>query len=78
MPDKSPSPSLTNNPPQGTPQPTSKFEIGEEFGTAKKNLPPARIVLIGVAVVIVAWAILAFMQRPSTRWFLSRFRIRVR
>jgi hypothetical protein len=47
-------------------QPPTDFQIGEEFGTAKKNLPPARIVLIGVAAVIVVGGILAFLQRPRT------------
>jgi hypothetical protein len=39
------------------PQPRTPFRIGEEFGTAKRNLPPARIVAIGVAIVLVAGAI---------------------
>ena len=65
MPDESPSPSATNTPAPSPTQPASDFEIGEEFGTAKKNLPPARIVLIGVAIVIVIGAILAFMQRAK-------------
>lgn len=48
------------------PQPGSDFRIGEEFGTAKKNLPPLRIILIGVGVILVAWGIAAFLQRPRT------------
>jgi len=47
--------------------PPSKFEIGEEFGTAKKNLPPARIVLIGVAIIIVIGGVLALIQRPKSQ-----------
>src|SRR5215467_1924160 len=38
------------------------INIGDEFGTAKKNLPPAQIVLIGLAVVLVVGAILVFTQ----------------
>ncbi len=49
----------------GPAQPGMKFEIGEEFGTAKKNLPPARIIGIGVAIVVVIGAILAFTQRAK-------------
>jgi hypothetical protein len=49
------------------PQPPTPFDIGEEFGTAKKNLPPIRIVLIGVALVIVVAAIVAFVQRPQAQ-----------
>src|SRR5438270_8482538 len=40
------------------PQPTpsteqSKFDIGEEYGTARKNLPPAGILAICIAMVLV-------------------------
>ena len=42
------------------------FNIGDEFGTAKRNLPPVTIVLIGIAVVLVAAAVLILTQhRPS-------------
>jgi hypothetical protein len=47
--------------------PPSKFEIGEEFGTAKKNLPPAKIVLIGVAIILVLGGVLALIQRPKSQ-----------
>src|SRR5579864_1011731 len=43
----------------------TNFNIGEEFGTAKRNLPPARIVLIGVAIIIVIAAIVSFTQRAK-------------
>lgn len=49
-----------------TPQPKTNFNIGEEFGTAKKNLPPVKILLIGVALILVAWGIAALLQRPKT------------
>lgn len=39
------------------------INIGEEFGTAKKNLPPARIVLIAVAGVVVIVLIASFLKR---------------
>ena len=48
-------------------QPPTKFEIGEEFGTAKKNLPPAKIVLVGVAIIIVVAGILALVQKPKSQ-----------
>jgi hypothetical protein len=66
MPDESPSPGALNTPTPAPSQPASDFKIGEEFGTARKNLPPVRIVLIGVAIVIVVGAILAFMQRAKS------------
>jgi len=31
----------------------TSFNIGEEFGTAKRNLPPAKIVAIAIGVVAV-------------------------
>lgn len=41
------------------------INIGEEFGTAKKNLPPAKIVLIAVGAVVVAVLIAAFVKRAQ-------------
>ncbi len=55
----------TPPPPPGSPVPITEFHIGEEFGTAKRNLPPARIVLICVAAVAVVVGILAFKERPK-------------
>jgi hypothetical protein len=57
-------------PPQPAPPPTlteppTNFNIGEEFGTAKRNLPPAGIVLICIAAVTVVVAIIVFQQRPK-------------
>lgn len=46
--------------------PKTDFNIGEEFGTAKKNLPPVKILLIGVVLILVAWGIAALLQRPRT------------
>ena len=54
-------------PPADPAEPPTKFEIGEEFGTAKKNLPPAKIILIGVAIILVIGGILALVQRPRTQ-----------
>jgi hypothetical protein len=41
------------------------INIGEEFGTAKKNLPPVKIVLIAVGAVLVVVAIASFMKRAK-------------
>jgi hypothetical protein len=46
-------------------EPASEFHIGEEFGTAKRNLPPAGIVLICIAAIAVIVGIFAFTQRPK-------------
>jgi len=42
------------------------FNIGEEFGTSKKNLPPVKVVLIVVGVIAVVAAIAAFLLRPKS------------
>ena len=50
---------------EARPQPAPTINIGDEFGTAKRNLPPAKIVAIGIAVVLVVGAIIVFTQsRP--------------
>src|SRR5262249_16851294 len=40
--------------------------LGEEYGTAKKNLPPVKIVLAAVGVLLLVVAIFAFVQRPQS------------
>ena len=47
------------------PEPKLDFDIGDEFGTAKRNLPPAGIVLICIAAVAVILGVLAFVQRQK-------------
>jgi hypothetical protein len=47
-------------------EPGTPFHIGEEFGTAKKNLPPAKIVVIGVAAIAVIALIASLAQRPHS------------
>jgi len=75
MPDQTPTP-----PPQPpTPQPapptaTSKgptINIGEEYGTAKKNLPPAKIVLIAIGIVLVVVLIASFLKRAKPQAYGS-------
>jgi hypothetical protein len=58
-----PAPAAPNTSPVTPSGPT--INIGEEFGTAKKNLPPARIVLIAVGAVLIVVAIVAFMKRAK-------------
>src|SRR5271154_374726 len=50
-------------PPAAPPGPT--IRIGEEFGTAKKNLPPGKIVLIAVGAVLVVVLIASFLKRAK-------------
>jgi hypothetical protein len=66
MPDQpsTPFPSTTQSTaPKAPSGPT--IHISEEFGTAKRNLPPAKIVILALAAVIVIAAIVAFVQRPK-------------
>ena len=46
-----------------TPNPQSNFDIAEEYGTARKNLPPAGILVICIAVVAVIVAVYALTHR---------------
>ena len=39
--------------------------MGEEFGTAKKSLPPAKIILIAIAVLVIVGGVIVFVQRPQ-------------
>jgi hypothetical protein len=41
------------------------IHIGDEFGTAKRNLPPARIVLAAIGAVLVIAGVIAFLQRAK-------------
>jgi hypothetical protein len=66
MPEESSPPSAPNAKASKPAPSGTSFRIGEEFGTAKKNLPPARIVLIGVGIVLVVGAILAVLERPQS------------
>jgi hypothetical protein len=50
----------------GAAQGQTDFDIAEEFGTAKKNLPPVKILLICIGVLAVVAAIWMFVQRPRT------------
>jgi hypothetical protein len=67
MPDQPPVPPPTPPAPAGPPAipagPT--INIGEEYGTAKKNLPPAKIVLIAIGVVALVVLIASFLKRAT-------------
>jgi hypothetical protein len=59
----------TPAPPPANPVPAKStgptINIGEEFGTAKKNLPPAKIVLICVVAVAIIILIASFLKRAQ-------------
>jgi len=58
-----PSPAKPPAPPATPAGPT--INIGEEYGTAKKNLPPVKIVLLAVAAVAVVVLIASFIKRAQ-------------
>lgn len=57
-----PVPPPTQPPP---PEPVTEFNIGDELGTARRNLPPAGIVLISIAAVAVIVGIFALKERAK-------------
>src|SRR5579864_8261408 len=66
MPDQTPVPSPPPKPPAAPAAPAGPtINIGEEYGTAQKNLPPAKIVLICVAAVAVVIVIASFVKRAK-------------
>jgi hypothetical protein len=67
MPDAAPpSPAQPPVNPPAPAKPTGPtINIGEEYGTAKKNLPPAKIVLICVAAVAIVILIVSFVKRAQ-------------
>jgi hypothetical protein len=68
MPDKTPaSPQMPGAPSSPAPsvQRGPTIRIGDEFGTAKRNLPPAKVVLLAIGGVLIIVGIVAFMQRAK-------------
>lgn len=64
MPDQTPAP-LPPTPPSPALPAGPTINIGEEYGTARKNLPPAKIVLIAIAGVVVIVLIASFLKRAQ-------------
>jgi hypothetical protein len=69
MPDPIPTPAPVPPPVAATPAPAAQrgptINIGDEFGTAKRNLPPARLLLMAMGGVLVLLAVVAFVQRAK-------------
>lgn len=66
MSEQAPTPPAT--PPAATPPPAPSgptINIGEEYGTAKKNLPPAKVVIPAVVAVLIVVAIASFVKRAK-------------
>jgi len=66
MPEETPPPIAPSVASSAAPQSKNDFDIAEEFGTAKKNLPPIKILLIGAALILIGWGIAALLQRAKT------------
>src|ERR1700677_4639247 len=66
MPDQSPTPT-TPAPQSAAPKTPSgpTIRIGDEFGTAKRNLPPAKVVLLAICGRLAIVGIVAFLQRAK-------------
>jgi hypothetical protein len=64
-PPSSPSSAAASAAPPGPSPPVTDFHIGDEFGNAKRNLPPLRIVLIAIGIVAISVAVIAFRERPK-------------
>jgi hypothetical protein len=69
MPDQTPTPAPVPSPTSASPAPATQrgptIHIGDEFGTAKRNLPPIKILLLALAGVLVVAGIMAFVQRAK-------------
>ena len=73
MPDQTPSPAPVPPAPDSTPAKTTKppaqrgptIHIGDEFGTAKRNLPPVKVLLIALAGVLVIAGVVSFLLRAK-------------
>ncbi len=67
MPDEKSNAVPTPPPPNPTPAPVKgpTINIGDEFGTAERNLPPMKIVGIAIGAIVIVFAIVAFLQRAK-------------
>jgi hypothetical protein len=69
MPDQTPVPPPKPPAPPAAPTDSANkgptINIGEEYGTAKKNLPPVKIVLIAIAAVLVVVLFASFLKRAK-------------
>jgi hypothetical protein len=66
MPEEKPSvPSTPPSTPATPPESGTSFDISEEYGTAAKNLPPAKVVAIGIGLIVVIALVIGFAQRAK-------------
>jgi hypothetical protein len=68
IPNPAPAPPANANVPANTAPAAQRgptINIADEFGTAKRNLPPARIVLLAIGAVVVIAGAISFLQRAK-------------
>src|SRR2546423_15311730 len=66
MPDETaPPPSTPSSVPATPPESGTSFDISEEYGTAAKNLPPAKVVAIGIGLIVIIALVVGLAQRPK-------------
>jgi len=65
MPDQAAATPPPSAPSAPTPTPGPTINIAAEFGTAKRNLPPVKILLLAIAAVLVVVAIASFLRRAK-------------
>ena len=51
--------------PSTTPESGTSFDISEVYGTAAKNLPPAKVVAIGISLIVLIALVVGLAQRPK-------------
>jgi hypothetical protein len=62
--EKPPIPSTPPAKPATPPESETSFDISEEYGTAAKNLPPAKVVAIGIGLIVIIAVIVSLVLRP--------------
>jgi hypothetical protein len=65
MPDQIPNPAAPAPPPPPNPQPGPTINIADEFGTAKRNLPPVKPLLLTTAAILLVVGVVSFLQRAK-------------
>jgi len=63
--EKPPVPSTPPSTPAAPPESGTSFDISEEYGTAAKNLPPAKVVAIGIGLIVLIALVVGLTQRPK-------------
>ena len=63
--EKPPVPPTPPSTPANPPESGASFDISEEYGTAAKNLPPGKVVAIGIGLIVIIALVVGLMQRPK-------------